>query len=479
MERIEHWISGKQQASCSPERMAVFNPANGQAYADCPQGHSHDVDLAVAAAEAAFPAWSELKASERALWLTKLAEAIEARFEDFVACEMRDTGKPLALVRDIEIPRAIANFRFFAAACLQSLDHAFHQEAGLNYTRHTPLGVVGVISPWNLPLYLLSWKLAPALASGNCVIAKPSEVTPMSAHLLAQTAAQIGFPTGVLNILQGSGAHIGAAIVAHPKIKAISFTGSTAVGQSIAQQCAAQFKKVTLEMGGKNPALVFADAPEHCLDTLLRAAFQNSGQICLCASRILIERSQYEFFKQAFVAKAQSLRVGAPDIADATLGPMMSKTHFDKVLACIAMAEAEGGRVLCGGKPALAESGGWYIAPTVIEGLPMTAHSCQQEIFGPVVSLHAFDDEMEAIALANQSDYGLAGSVWTSDLARAHRVAGAIDCGIVWINTWMQRDLRTPFGGMKQSGFGREGGLDALKFFTEPKTICVGMSSNA
>jgi aminomuconate-semialdehyde/2-hydroxymuconate-6-semialdehyde dehydrogenase len=229
-------------------------------------------------------------------------------------------------------------------------------------------------------------------------------------------------------------------------------------------------------MGGKNPALVFADAPEHCLDTLLRAAFQNSGQICLCASRILIERSQYEFFKQAFVAKAQSLRIGAPDIADATLGPMMSKTHFDKVLACIAMAEAEGGRVLCGGKPALAESGGWYIAPTVIEGLPMTAHSCQQEIFGPVVSLHAFDDEMEAIALANQSDYGLAGSVWTSDLARAHRVASAIDCGIVWINTWMQRDLRTPFGGMKQSGFGREGGLDALKFFTEPKTICVGMS---
>lgn len=475
MEHIEHWIAGKAQASYAPERLAVFNPANGQAYADCPQGDSQDVDLAVRAAEAAFPNWSGLKASERARWLNALADAIEARFEDFVACESRDTGKPLALVRDIEIPRAITNFRFFAAACLQSLDHAFHQEAGLNYTKHSALGVVGVISPWNLPLYLLSWKLAPALASGNCVIAKPSEVTPMSAHLLAQSAAEIGFPAGVLNILQGSGAHIGAAIVAHPKIKAISFTGSTAVGQQIAQQCAKQFKKVTLEMGGKNPAVVFADASSDCVDSLVRAAFQNSGQICLCASRILIERSHYEAFKQVFISKAQALPVGAPSAPDATLGPMMSKVHFDKVLACIAQAEAEGGRILCGGKPALTESGGWYITPTVIEGLPMSARSCQQEIFGPVVSLHAFDDEIEAIALANQSDYGLAASIWTSDLSRAHRLANEIDCGIVWINTWMQRDLRTPFGGMKQSGFGREGGLDALKFFTEPKTICLGM----
>ncbi len=475
MERIEHWIAGKAQTSYAPARLAVFDPANSQAYAECPQGDSRDVELAVSAAEQAFPAWAALKASERARWLNLLADAIERRIDDFIVCESRDTGKPMALVRDIEIPRAIANFRFFAATSMQSLDQAFHQEAGLNYTRHSPLGVVGVISPWNLPLYLLSWKLAPALASGNCVIAKPSEVTPMSAHLLAQTAAQIGFPAGVLNILQGSGAHIGAAIVAHPKIKAISFTGSTAVGQNIAQQCAKQFKKVILEMGGKNPAVVFADASSDCIDSLVRAAFQNSGQICLCASRILIERSQYESFKQAFIAKVQSLRVGAPDLADATLGPMMSKTHFDKVLACIAQAEAEGGRVLCGGKPASTESGGWYIEATVIEGLPMSARSCQQEIFGPVVSLHAFDDEKEAIALANQSDYGLAASVWTSDLSRAHRLADALDCGIVWINTWMQRDLRTPFGGMKQSGFGREGGLDALKFFTEPKTICIGM----
>jgi aminomuconate-semialdehyde/2-hydroxymuconate-6-semialdehyde dehydrogenase len=362
---------------------------------------------------------------------------------------------------------------------MQSLDQAFHQEAGLNYTLHQPLGVVGVISPWNLPLYLLSWKLAPALAAGNCVIAKPSEITPMSADLLARTAQEIGFPEGVLNIIQGSGETAGSALVAHPGVKAISFTGSTAVGHRIAAICADQFKKVTLEMGGKNPVLVFPDAPAHTLKTLVRAAFQNSGQICLCGSRILIHRDIYSEFKKAFVNEALNLKVGAPSDSESQLGPVMSEPHFRKVMAYINMAREEGGNILCGGEqlnPPGCE--GWFIAPTIIENMPMDSRFCQDEIFGPVVSLHAFDDDDHALALANESRYGLAASVWTNDLARAHRLAGELECGIIWINTWMQRDLRTPFGGIKNSGLGREGGLDAMKFFTEPKTVCIGILPN-
>lgn len=470
---IEHWIAGERRASAATERLPVFDPASGQAYAECPRGHETDVEAAVGAAEAAFAAWSGLKPSARAQWLNRLADAIEARSGEFTACESRDTGKPLSLVRDIEVPRAVANFRFFAAQCLNSPDRAFHDEAGLNYTRHAPLGTVAVISPWNLPLYLLSWKLAPALTAGNCVIAKPSEITPMSADLLAQVARSIGFPAGVLNILQGAGDTVGAALVAHPRVSAVSFTGSTRVGHAIAAECARNFKKVTLEMGGKNPAVVFDDAPEQVTDMLLRAAFQNSGQICLCASRILVQRGRYEQLKTALVHGASALRVGPPADPGSQLGPMMSKAHFDKVIAHIALAREEGGRILCGGD-ALVHGGGWYVAPTLIEDLPMSARSCREEIFGPVASLHPFEDEAEALALANDSDYGLAASVWTRDLGRARRMADGLQTGIVWINTWMQRDLRTPFGGMKQSGLGREGGLDALLFFTEPKTVCIG-----
>lgn len=479
MEKIDQWIAGIPQASSDAAVLPVHDPVSGEVYGQCPRGSAEDIDAAVAAAQAALPAWSGISASQRAQWLNRLADAIEARSEAFSHCESRDTGKPMALVRDIEIPRAIANFRFFAAACTQSLDQAFHQEAGLNYTLHQPLGVVGVISPWNLPLYLLTWKLAPALAAGNCVIAKPSEITPMSANLLARTAQEIGFPAGVLNIVQGSGETAGAALVSHRGVKAISFTGSTAVGHRIAATCADQFKKVTLEMGGKNPALVFPDAPAQALKTLVRSAFQNSGQICLCGSRILIHRAIYEDFKHAFVSEAERLKIGPPSDPETQLGPVMSEPHFRKVLSYIALAREEGGNILCGGdRVEPAECGGWFIAPTVIEGLPMGSRFCQDEIFGPVVSLHAFDDDNHALALANQSRYGLAASVWTNDLARAHRMAAQLECGIVWINTWMQRDLRTPFGGMKDSGFGREGGLEALKFFTEPKTVCIGTEAN-
>ena len=475
---VKQFIAGQFKPSHSQDLLSVYNPATGCAYAHCPAGHAQDIDDAVSAAQLAFPSWSSLKPSERALWLNRLADAIELRFEEFVACESLDTGKPLSIVRGFEIPRAIENFRFFAAACMQSLDQAFHSEVGLNYTLHQPLGVVGIISPWNLPLYLLSWKIAPALAAGNCVVAKPSEITPMSANLLAETAQSIGFPSGVLNIVQGLGAKVGVALVAHSDVKAISFTGSTLVGKQIAAECARSFKKVTLEMGGKNPAIVFADAPKETLmPTIIRSSFQNSGQICLCGSRLLVQREIYASFKSELLQHISAITIGDPNLGGTQLGPVMSKAHFDKIIAYIDLAKQEGGRVLCGGETlSLSDtlSGGWFIAPTVIEGLPMSARFCQEEVFGPVISLHAFEDEAEALSMANDSRYGLASSVWTTDIARAQRMAQKLETGIVWINTWLKRDLRTPFGGMKQSGFGREGGMEALKFFTEPKTVCIG-----
>ena len=459
--------------------LPVHEPATGAEYARCPDGDANDIDAAVAAAANAFPAWSRLPNDQRARWLNRLADALEARLDDFAAAESRDAGKPLALAREIEIPRAVANLRFFAAAAMQFASESHHGQAGLNYTLRQPLGVVGCISPWNLPLYLLTWKIAPALAAGNCVIAKPSEVTPLTAWMLGELAREIDFPAGVLNIVHGTGDRAGAALVAHPQVKAISFTGSTRVGQMIATQCAPALKKVSLELGGKNPTLIFADAPrENLLDTVIRSAFQNSGQICLCGSRILVERSYYDEFRDAFVARVRALRIGDPLDPATQIGPLVSQAHFDKVMAGIATAKQEGGRVLCGGNAVEPEgrcANGWFIAPTVIENLGPACATNRDEIFGPVVTLQPFDDEDEAVMLANATPYGLAASVWTSNLQRAHRVAERIDAGIVWINTWMMRDLRTPFGGVKQSGLGREGGADAMRFFTEAKNVAIFM----
>jgi aminomuconate-semialdehyde/2-hydroxymuconate-6-semialdehyde dehydrogenase len=473
-------IIGHQQIAAKCDRwLMLVNPARAETIARCPDSDSEDLELAIIAARKAYPIWSGLSHSERAAWLNKLADALEQDLDAFALAETENTGKPLILSRDIEIPRAIANLRFFASSAMQFSSESHQGQAGMNITTHSPLGIVGCISPWNLPLYLLTWKIAPALAAGNCVIAKPSEITPISAFMLAALAQKIGFPEGALNIIHGTGDRIGQALVEHPDIKAISFTGSTVVGKKIAAHCGPALKKMSLELGGKNPTIVFADAPRTTLiDTLIRSAFQNSGQICLCGSRILIEKSIYPEIRDALLAKLKSFRVGDPMDNKTQMGSLISKTHFDKVMSYIALAKEEGGVLLSGGI-AIEPSGrceqGWFIAPTVFEKLGPYTRTNQEEIFGPVVTLQAFEDETDAIALANASQYGLATSIWTSDIRRAHRVANASECGIVWINTWMQRDLRTPFGGTKQSGIGREGGLDAMRFFTDTKNICIDL----
>ena len=477
MEKIANYIGGALCPPANGEYLDNVEPATGEVYSLIPDSTAPDVDAAVAAAEQAFPAWSRLSIDERAEHLERLAQAIDDNHEAFAQAESIDNGKPVWLAKIADIPRGSANLRFFARAVTQYASESHSMgDVAVNYTLRDPIGIVGCISPWNLPIYLFTWKIAPALAAGNCVIAKPSEVTPMTAYLLAKLCDEVGFPKGVLNILHGLGQNVGNAMVNHPKIKAISFTGGTATGAHIASVAAPKFKKLSLELGGKNPALVFADCDfDATVKEVVRASFTNQGQICLCSSRIYIERSIYDRFKAAYVEQVKKLTVGDPK-GDAKQGAVVSEAHMNKVLGCIETAREEGGICLTGGNRVQVSGrceNGYFIEPTVFEGLAEDSETNQKEIFGPVVTLAPFDTEEEAVALANGTEYGLAATLWSSDVKRCHRVAKALDFGIVWVNTWLMRDLRTPFGGVKNSGVGREGGWEALRFFTEAKNVCI------
>ena len=478
MEKLQNFIDGKFCDPIAGNYIDNYEPATGQVYCQIPNSDADDVKLAVTAAEKAFPIWSNMSNDERSKIMMNIAKGIEARMDEFVAAESRDNGKPLSLAGHVDIPRAVSNFSFFATAIIHYASESHNMVGvGVNYTLRKPIGIVGCISPWNLPLYLFSWKIAPALASGNCVIAKPSEVTPYTAYLLSQVVKESGMPDGVLNILHGEGGAAGDAIVKDPKIKAISFTGGTSTGEYIARTAAPMFKKLSLELGGKNPNIIFDDCDfKEMLSTTLRSSFANQGQICLCGSRIFVQRTIYDKFKEEFVKRVDTTVVSNPKDPVAKLGAVVSKPHMDKVLSYVELAREEGGTVLTGGERVQLDAPydqGYYIRPTVIEGLSFDCRTNQEEIFGPVVTITPFDSEEEVLMMANSTKYGLSATLWTSDLKRAHRMADKLDAGIVWVNAWLVRDLRTPFGGVKASGVGREGGWEALRFFTEPKNVFV------
>ena len=482
MLRIENYIGGELVKSVSGKYLDNFNPATGEAYSLIPDSDERDVEAAVAAAKKAFPAWSKTSAEARHDILMRVSSLIERDLDFLAEAESVDNGKPKTLAKQVDIPRAVSNLKFYATAAMHTASEAHEtiQPDGaraINYTLRQPLGVVGCISPWNLPLYLFTWKIAPALAAGCAVVAKPSEITPMTAYLLSKLCVEAGLPAGVLNIVHGSGTKAGAAIVAHKDVKAISFTGGTTTGQAIARIAAPMFKKLSLELGGKNPNVIFADCNyEAMLETTVRSSFSNQGQICLCGSRIFVERPLYERFKTDFIERVSQLKIGDPLDKKTNVGAVVSKSHLEKVLSYIDLAEAEGGKILLGGKQTKLAgrcADGWFIEPTVIENLAHDCRTNQEEIFGAVVTIAPFDAEAEVLNYANSVQYGLSATVWTENLSRAHRVAEKIESGIVWINCWLLRDLRTPFGGMKQSGIGREGGFEALKFFTEEKNVCI------
>lgn len=480
MQRIDHYIDGDLVEPLSGTYLDNIEPATGEVYSSLADGDAADVARAVEAAERAFPGWSRMPVEERSEILLRVADGIEAALEPLAEAESLDTGKPLTLARAMDIPRAASNFRFFATAAPH-----FHSEAyatdrkALNYTLRRPRGVAGLIAPWNLPLYLLSWKIAPALAVGNTAVAKPSELTPMTAFMLAEVCREAGLPKGVLNIVQGRGATAGAALVGHERVPTLSFTGGTATGAEIARSAAPLFKRVALELGGKNPNIIFADADlDEAIETSLLSSFANQGQVCLCGSRIFVEKPIYDSFVERFTEAVRLLRVGDPKDPGTRQGAVISAAHRDKVVRYIDLALQEGGTILCGGGPPKEGvnkrcRNGYFIEPTVITGLPADCRVNREEIFGPVVTIAPFNDEDEVVGWANGTDYGLTATVWTENLTRAHRLADRITSGTIWINCWRLRDLRVPFGGMKKSGVGREGGEEALRFFTEPKTVCI------
>ncbi len=478
MQRIKNYINGELCDPASQQWIDNYNPATGEVYSQIANSNQKDIDAAVNAAEKAFPAWANTSIDKRSQWLMAIADELENQLVELAQAESADNGKPLSLALAVDIPRAVSNFRFYAHAITQFSSQA-HESVGkntINYTLRKPLGIVGCISPWNLPLYLFTWKIAPALAAGNCVIAKPSEVTPMTAYLLSEICQKIGFPKGVLNIVHGLGTSAGEAIVTHPKVKAISFTGGTKTGAHISAIAAPHFKKLSLELGGKNPNLIFADCDyEKMLKTTVKSSFANQGQICLCGSRIFVEESIYEQFKIDFIEATKQLKVGPPHQADSDLGALVSKAHFEKVKTYLNNLDKQGAKLLLGGEEVSVKGyeKGYYLAPTIIEVSSNQCRLNQEEIFGPVVTIMPFKTEAEALAMANDVRYGLSSTLWTKDINRVMRVSNQLEAGIVWVNTWLNRDLRTPFGGTKDSGVGREGGFNALNFFTEPKNVCI------
>lgn len=475
---LENYIGGQLVPPLSGRYVPNIAPATGTHLTQVPDSDEKDIQLAVDAARKAFPGWSTTSAEERFRLLNRIADLIEAHTDDLALAETIDNGKPLWLSKKTDIPRASANFRFFATGIMHfASDSHMMEEKAINYTLRQPLGIVGCISPWNLPLYLFTWKIAPALAAGNCVLAKPSEVTPVSAYLLGRICKEAGLPDGVLNIIHGKGEQAGEAIVKHPSVKAISFTGSTRAGEQIARIAAPMFKKLSLELGGKNPNIIFADCDwENMMSTTIQSSFLNQGQICLCGSRIIIEASIYDQFKREFVERVKALKVGDPLEEDVKQGAIVSQPHFQKITSAIETAKREGGTILCGGNVVQVKGrceNGYFIEPTIIEGLGPDCETNKEEIFGPVVTLQTFKTREEAIALANSCHYGLSATIWTQDISIANKTAMQLEAGIIWINCWLLRDLRTPFGGVKNSGVGREGGWEAFRFYTEAKNVCV------
>ena len=478
MEKILNYINGELVVPTSGNFLDNYNPANGQVYSLTPDSDQLDINYAVASAKEAFFGWSQTTKQERSEILMKLADAIEKYSADLVKAESKDNGKPETLAASVDIPRASANIRFFAGAILHDSSKVHEMDGtAINYTLRQPIGVAACISPWNLPLYLLTWKVAPALAAGNTVVAKPSEVTPMTAYLLSKICIEVGFPKGVLNIVHGLGSKVGDPLTTHRDVSIVSFTGGTATGKHIASAIAPMFKKLSLELGGKNPNIIFSDADfNKAVSTAARAAFTNQGQICLCGSRLFVQEDIYEKFKIALIEKTKKIKVGDPSDEKSHLGAVVSKQHMMKILSAIEAAKKLGGKILFGGNRLILEgklNKGYYIEPTIIEGLSYDCSINQEEIFGPVVSIIPFKTEEEVVVMANSTKYGLSASIFTENISKGHRVAANLDSGVVWINTWLLRDLRIPFGGMKSSGLGREGGFKSLEFFTESKNVCV------